>query len=612
MTAAEPWRDAAAPLAKLAELAGLAGSETADEWKCYGELESARLASPEKLAAFETLLSELAGRYGEAVRLQVRHGGWIDVDLGPQQPHPTLDKLRETVADDLTLTLDVTISKPVVAAKWGLTDASVATRLYFSAGSLEKALSVSLKELDSGRDALFREPGRKLVIFVPAHDIELDGPLLAIVGGTAMARWQQAVSSAPLPEPLPPAFVQKEVHWIGIQLRTITPSHLTVEPKIAADGDAIATALYAHLVVCSVLYLARQSVVNEDGSGTSTFISERQEASVDIGATPVTTGAAWRSVLSLARLAQWTYDTPNEADDRLIIVQRVAVDALQNSSAGNAGTDILRFADDLLDRAKWGWESYLNGELRKYLSQQKELEETVEKTTREFSDQVQALTKSVTDSMLAAVAVIVGSFVAAVFKTPFQAIVFEAALSVYAVYLLVFPMFFGLRTAWERFQKSRETFAARRENFEKRLTKEPVRKIVEPLFPNAVRWFKRWYWSTVIAYLVVFAILIAAIVCVPPRVQRWSDDFTLDGASADPSARIVIRGRNFDKDKAIVVTHGRTTFTNVAEPPTLRVHGSTVLTFTPNRSDLAARTVTVVQGTAGPKKIALPVTSGPP
>lgn len=603
----DPWHDAAAPLEKLAELVGFPGYETPEAWKCNGEFETSRLTAG-KLAAFEDLLSELVERYGDAVELQIRHDTWVDIELDPQHPRPALEKFRTTVQEDLTLTLDVTIRKSVVAARWGLINDAITTRLYFFSEQLVKSVSGALTKLDSGRDALFQDPGRKLVILIPGHDIELDGARLAIIGGIAMTRWKQAIPAVPLSEPLAPLSAQQKVHWIGFQLQTLTPQHLAVEPKLAADSGAItiATALYAHLFVCSLIYLARQTTKHGDGSWTSTFISERQEIAIDLAAAPaVTTKAAWRSALSLAGMAQWTYGTPTEADDRLIIVQRVAVDALQNNTAALNGTEIIRLAEELFERARWGWESYLAGELKKYLSQQKELEETVEKTTRDFSDQVQALTKSVTDSVLAAVAVIVGSFIVAVFKTPFQEVVFQVATSVYAVYLLVFPMFFGLRTAWERFQKSRDTFAVRRENFEKRLTRDPVKKIVEPLVPNTEKWFRKWYWSTVVAYCMVLVVLVAGIVGVPPLVQRWSDDFTLASASADRSARVVIRGRNFDKEKAIVVTHGRTTFTNLSDPPTLRVHGSTVLTFTANKSELATPVVKISQGTVGPKEIVL-------
>ena len=57
----------------------------------------------------------------------------------------------------------------------------------------------------------------------------------------------------------------------------------------------------------------------------------------------------------------------------------------------------------------------------------KELEETVEDTTKDYNDQVHSLTKTAIDNVLAAVAVIVGSFLAAMFKSPFQEDAFRSA-----------------------------------------------------------------------------------------------------------------------------------------------------------------------------------------
>ncbi|HEX2120356.1 MAG TPA: hypothetical protein VHL59_01820 [Thermoanaerobaculia bacterium] len=48
-----------------------------------------------------------------------------------------------------------------------------------------------------------------------------------------------------------------------------------------------------------------------------------------------------------------------------------------------------------------------------------------------------------------------------------------------------------------------------------------------------------------------------------------------------------------------------TTCTNLTDPPTLHVHGSTVLTFAANKSESATRVVRVSQGTVGPKTIVL-------
>jgi hypothetical protein len=240
----------------------------------------------------------------------------------------------------------------------------------------------------------------------------------------------------------------------------------------------------------------------------------------------------------------------------------------------------------------------------------KALEETVAATAKDYNEQVGVLAASVIASMLAAVGVILGSFLAALFKSPFEAYAFRFGTIVYTIYLLVFPMGVGLTATWQRFRKSKETFEARRRSFAQRLREDPVREITEPVLGKSESWFRKWYAASVAAYAIVAVALAAAIILVPPAIESWSrkpDDFVLKSASRNQpvNGAVKIRGEHFDKEKDIVVTLGHGTFTNAADPATLKVLGTTALCFTPSKSDLGAATVTVRQGAAGSKSVLL-------
>lgn len=79
---------------------------------------------------------------------------------------------------------------------------------------------------------------------------------------------------------------------------------------------------------------------------------------------------------------------------------------------------------------------------------------------------------------------------------------------------------------------------------------------------------------------------------------------------------MTIHGENFDKEKEIVVKIGNLGFTNT-DGQTLKVHGSTVLTFAPQQEDFAnfkangGRSVSVKQGNTGPRELWLPVEEAP-
>jgi hypothetical protein len=600
------------PLQKLAELLGIPGDlhiyENAEEWKYYGDANTVRLATVDGFAAFAAFLPELRKDYGDALSLSFKNGGWTEFEMNAAKPNEPLDDLQKAIDAASALTLDVKIDKAVLAAKRNLTDAAVATRLFLFAESLVRALSVPLTDFD---EELFRNvlTGQKLVILIESYDIHLDGPWLAIVGRKAMTEWRNSIGEPPGEPPIL-ALARVKTNRLEFRLNRLTPLHLIVRVKQAADGDPIASALHAQLFLCSVLYLAQRSTWDAVARvWTCTFAADRQETDVRLAAPVTTSETEWEAARTLGELARWGYET-DRLDDRLIVLQRTFVDALQNNSADTNGTEILRLAPELSKRVRWGWEAFISGELKKYIEQVKTLEETVAGTAKDYNEQVGALAATVIANMLGAVGVILGSFLAAIFKSPFEAYAFRFGTIVYVIYLLVFPMGVGLTATWQRFRKSRETFDARKRSFAQRLREEPVRKITETILGRSESWFRKWYFASVAMYMIVVAVLIAAIVLVPPAIERWNgnpDDFVLRSASRNQPVNgvITIRGEHFDKEKDIVVTLGHTTFTNAADPVTLKVYGTTALTLMPQKSDLAANIVTVRQGAAGPKSVAL-------
>lgn len=600
------------PLQKLAELLGIPGDlhiyENAEEWKYYGDADTARLATADGFAAFAALLPELRKDYGDALSLSLKNAGWTEFEMNAAKPNEPLDDLQKAIDATSALTLDVKINKAVLVAKRNLTDPAVATRLFLFAESLVRALSVPLTDLD---EALFRNVPtvQKLVLLVESHDVHLDGPWLAIVGGTAITQWRSAIGEPP-GEPSILALARVKTNRLEFRLNRLTPLHLMVGIQQAADADSITATLHAQLFLCSVVYLAQRSTWDASaGVWTCTFAADRQETDVRLAA-PATRGPTeWGAAHTLGELARWGYET-DRLDDRLIVLQRTFVDALQNNSADTNGTEILRLAPELSKRVRWSWEAFISGELKKYIDQVKTLEETVAGTAKDYNEQVGALAATVIANMLGAVGVILGSFLAAIFKSPFEAYAFRFGTIVYVIYLLVFPMGVGLTATWQRFKKSRETFDARKTSFAQRLREEPVRKITESILGYSESWFRKWYAASVAMYVIVVGVLIAAIILVPPAIKRWNgnpDDFVLRSASRNQpvNAAVTIRGQHFDKEKDIVVTLRHATFTNAADPATLKVYGTTALTFMPQKSDLAANIVTVRQGAAGPKSVAL-------
>ncbi len=601
------------PLEKLAELVGITDGldvyETPDEWKYYRVIDTSRLAAAAKFAAFEALLPELRKHYGDALSLRFKSkGDWTEFEMSAAKLNEPLVDLRAAVDERASLTLDITIDKAAVAAQRNLTDRSVVTRLFLYEEALAHVLSSPLMDLDG---QLFSNvpPGRKLIILIDSHDIFLDGPWLAIVGGKFVPQWRDTIGD-PHGEPLMLALRQRKVIWNDFVLHRLTPLHLILRVNSAAVDDRILAALHGPLFVCSVLFLARRSTWDiATRTWTSTFAADRQETDVLLAPPSTPRKPEWDAACAMAEMARWAYET-DRADDRLTVVQQTVVDALQNNNAETNGTEIFRLAADLFLRASRGWEAFIRGELKKYIEQVKALEETVAVTAKDYNEQVGTLAATVIANMLAAVGVVLGSFLVAVFKSPFDENIFQFGTAVYVIYLIAFPIAVGLLATRQRFNRSAETFAARKASFKQRIPEKEVDEITVSILGKSESWFRNWFAGCIIAYGVVVIVLIAAILKLPPKIRSWNgnpDDFTLKSVAVNqpvPGA-VTIRGESFDRRKDIVVILGHAIFTNAVDPPTLKVYGATALIFTPRPSELSAKLLTVRQGGTEPKQIAM-------
>jgi hypothetical protein len=672
MTTQERWKDPTGPLKKLAaafrfEEEKLQLSE--GTYELYYWIEQYAVSEllfnsddkndiGQRLADLDAVLLEIREKYGPALTLQLKSGGVPVLTLNQDYERVELDKFYGKFASSPSLTLEVRINKQALATFWDLEHAAVIVKLFLYTEALVSALSLPLAEIEQGEEALFKDATgqQKVLILVPEHEIELDGEYLAVVGGEAMAR-RETYAKSTQPDPEKVKFMYQEasnkLRWVQIDLDHLTPLHLMVRWQNPQEGgrgappkdDRVAAALYGQLFACSLLYMASYSSLDGGKGGAqaaaagaalppvwvSTFSADKYLTKCDVGDAKklsevleeASADKPWEAALAIAELAKWCYDTQMKrgVGERLGVLQNVVASSMQGNSASVNCRELARQAASLKARAVVRYDSFVQKELDKYLTQVKELEDAIEETTKGYNDQVQTLTKSLTDNMLAAVAVVVGSFIAAIFKSPFETNVFLFGTSIYVVYLLLFPISVGLVSAWQRFDDSKKSFGKRKREFAQRLTETEVNRIVGETVTDRERWFSRWFKFTAVLYAVVLGLVILSIFTVPSLIKSWGDSFELREVSYGEPATgdavpLIIRGENFNKDKEIVVNVGGSRFTNT-DGQTLKVHGTTVLTLMPRQIDLTAisdksqRLVTVRQGQAGAKEIALPEGAAP-
>lgn len=528
-----------------------------------------------KLKRIHGALCRMWVSYKPALKLRLSYGA-ADLIVNADYDKGKLRTFFEDIKGGRNFEAQIIINKDELLNYWGFKHSGVTFKLFLFKEALQSALDVPLVDLEKDpeqrEEPLLKDFNgeSKFIILVPDHPIELNGDYLTMLGGDAVARWQEykpSKKTGELRRQITSIHKQarNKLKWVHIDLENLTPLQFRVAAAKSGDSsepfkdDPIAGALYAHSLACSLLHIAAHSSLNrgtlvesqnDDGvahdsvaeqygsSWTATFSAAKGVVSLCVGDTPQlrevlvsnSTGSPWKTAQTIADLAAWLYEQERDVGNRLIVLQHSLVSTLEDNEPSQALCQFVRRASEIATRVEWGWTVFIEEKLESYFSREKELEETVESTTKAYNEQVQTLTKTLIDNMLAAVAVVVGSFIAAIFKSPFQAYVFWVGTGIYAAYLFIFPMGVGLTSTLERFDDSKKSFEKRKEEFKKRLTQEQIEKIVGKTITDREEWFSRWFRKTRTLYRVVLLFMIVAMVVVP-LIKRWSDDFVLTDVS---------------------------------------------------------------------------------
>lgn len=628
-TPKQPWIDPAGPLKNFMVALGFDASRKFNEWPDKLSFDDPNFltdrltlstdvsARQAQLASLDRVMQDLREKYGTTLTLQLEadpHELSIQ-DYTPKKLEHFCDKVAGNPFE-----VHIKLEKKELAAHWGITANTAEFKVFLFPEALARSLQVPLTDLEQGQNALMPAftGEKKLIILVPDHHIDLDGDYLAVLGGGAVGNWKQYVPARTDEAHAKVARVHKDAtakpKWADITLKHLTPLQLNVGWKKPsndtagppAKDDLVAGPLYSQLMACSLLYLATYAQRLDATTATSgttaayewlaTFKEDKYLASIEVGTTAkigetliaANANQFWVASQAIGDLVGWAYKEVRGTSIRLALVQAVIASVLQDTKPSENLLELARSASEVSIRIQDRWEAFMDDRLEKYFSSIKALEEAVESTSKTYNEQVQVLTKTLIDSMLAAVGVVVGSFLVAVFKSPFQAHVFRFGTVTYWLYLAIFPIGIGLFTAWKRFKDSKALFEKRKRDFSSRLEPEEVDKIVGQTVSERERKFGLSFRNVTFTYLGILVLMAVAIWQVPALIKQWNDFRLSDvsyGAPMKGTVPIIIRGENFDKDKEIVVGIGNSRFSNTTEP-SLKVHGSTILTLSPKRKDL--------------------------
>lgn len=393
----------------------------------------------------------------------------------------------------------------------------------------------------------------RALVLVGTRDLHLQGPRLVIFAGEprTLVEWlQRPLEKSPpegeeeskAAEPTPTAILEaagRLLHWERDWLHHLTPLHLDLEAKAAGEGPVTAdilNSLRVHRINLCILFTAdRTRTVSRDSptpeladeptkpgnSGTggkgpddwmATYAGGQRQVDLCLQ-TPSHTlpQESELAAQALTHLVRWTYIRKFQTD-RLSFVQSSIAQALYTGAEEN--TEDRRY-DLLVQWSPTGWSDiqtrwklFIESKIEEFTAQVQALEDHVANTMRAFASESATMIKNLTDAMLAAVAAVLGSFLAALLKQPFDPGILALGVLLYTLYLLVFPLGYGMSQRWSAYRSLTQQFENRRTRFELRLYPEKVNEIVGTQFEDAKNRFVRWFVATLVAYLGVTAALL--------------------------------------------------------------------------------------------------------
>jgi hypothetical protein len=148
---------------------------------------------------------------------------------------------------------------------------------------------------------------------------------------------------------------------------------------------------------------------------------------------------------AVLRAVDWCYQRhgakgePDWVSDRLPFVQTRVAQTLEPHSVDQRLAVFTRAMPYVLEGIEWHWKAFIEARVGEYLDRVQQVEALVGDTVTAFADRTATLAKGLTDSILAAVAVLIGSFIAATFRTPFNATLFRIGVLTYAGVRIAVP-----------------------------------------------------------------------------------------------------------------------------------------------------------------------------
>jgi hypothetical protein len=457
-----------------------------------------------------TDVDPLLESYGAALRLVIDYEGAEDLVIDAATTPQQWDAYRSALASNGQYRVRIKIDKRKLIEQTSIAAATNVTHFFFAA-SLLQLLEAGLPELEK---AIWTEPDDPALILVGDTELDLAGPLLRITGGRFLDSVRVPDTGVPSPTVAVLRSTQRELVSIEAPVvNALTPWHLWLDVAAAIPqlDDPVRqgfAAGYVQLGLMSVCDRARPG-----GSKTGARLEFRgverlATVTVDTNNRDLRLVCA-QDLLALHSIVEWCYEDVLHPGPRSWTPQRLHFVQVRLARLVSVGPEderlsgVLRTLAEVDATKEVFWKAFLDDTVSDYLERLRDLEVEIDSTVDAYATRSTSIIEKLTANMLTAVAALIGSFIAAAFRSPFNADLFSVTMRIYAVYLALFPAILGLSSQVALYRDLDSQFAGRKETFERILGAAHVASRLGDRVERAKKRWKQFFLIAVILYAVV-------------------------------------------------------------------------------------------------------------
>ncbi|MDY7079061.1 MAG: hypothetical protein SXV54_19270 [Chloroflexota bacterium] len=424
----------------------------------------------------------------------------------------------QSLPDDLGLSVHIKIDKQHILAQIIPYPNQYNVLFYLFLDNVKDLLNASLPKLDQ---RLFTDVHTPTVILVSDAEVECCGALLTVISASKVECLESILAppSARLKQRVDirvdmfRQVASDSLNWVGFHLDHITPCHFICKcTQVEEPAAALANILVNRLLQLTVVYTANRSSI--DGQQiTALYASSEQSTAITLLDTTLETGLHE----NLVKLIAWLQTAGGT--DKLTIFQNVIAREIPEDGPTDNFRAFVGRLSSLLRETRWQYRVYLDGKINKHFEQLQSVSSYITEIAREISQKLDSMTKGFVDTLLASVGVVILTLLASLVENKTEGVIFRVGMWTYAVYLLLFQVFYRMGHLFYSYSLVVEESDQRILPFRVALGGKKVTELTT-ILEKCKKQFKRMYWITIALYILVILVISASGSLLPSVISQ--------------------------------------------------------------------------------------------